>query len=83
MTQEQELIPDIGKDGTKTNLSGLKISFAKKTASFKGSFTAYAILNGKLKKFKFAVTGIVVDGIGVGQAVCKALNNVSVPVSVK
>lgn len=81
-TQTQELIPDMGKDGTKTNLSGLKISFAKKTASFKGSFTAYAIVNSKLKKYKFVVTGVVADGVGVGTAFCKNLG-LTVPVSVQ
>ena len=81
-TQTQELIPDMGKDGTKTNLSGLKISFAKKTASFKGSFTAYAIVNSKLKKYKFVVTGVVADGVGKGTAFCKNLG-LTVPVSVQ
>ena len=81
-TKEQELVLDMGKDGSKTNLSGLKLSFAGKTASFKGSFTAYAIVNAKLKKFKFAVSGIVVDGVGIGIAYCKNLN-LTVPVSVQ
>lgn len=76
-----ELIPDMGKDGSKTNLSGLKVSFAKKTASFKGSFNVYAVVNSKLKKFKFVVTGVVADGVGKGTAFCKKLDSTS-PVSV-
>lgn len=53
------------------NFSALKLSYQNKTGAFKGSFTAHALLNGKLKKFTFNVTGVAVDGKGVGLAVNK------------
>lgn len=68
---EMELLVDMGNDGSKTNLSALKLNYVAKTGSFKGSFTAYANGGTRLVKYKFAVTGVVVDGVGVGMAVCK------------
>lgn len=53
------------------NFSALKLSYQAKTGAFKGSFTVYAIIGGKLKKFKFSVTGVAADGKGAGVAVCK------------
>ena len=53
------------------NMSGLKLSYQAKTGVFKGSFTAYTVVNSKLKKHKFAVTGVAVGGTGTGIAVCK------------
>lgn len=52
------------------NYSGVKLSYKAKTGVFKGSFTAYAVVDGKLKKYKFKVTGVAVDGVGTGIAVC-------------
>jgi len=66
---EMDIIVDTGNDGSKTNLSALKISYAAKTGTFKGSFTAYTVEGGKVKKYKFKVGGVVVDGIGYGTAV--------------
>lgn len=80
-TKESELVIDTGADGSKTNMSALKLTYAQKTGSFKGSFTIFADMGGKLKKLKFTVTGIVAGGQGVGIAVCKQANltlNVSV-----
>lgn len=53
------------------NFSALKLSYQAKTGAFKGSFTAYVLLDGKLKKFTFNITGVAVDGKGVGVAVNK------------
>ena len=54
------------------NLSGLKLNYQAKTGTFKGSFTVYTInAAGKLKKNKFNVTGVVVNGEGVGIGLCK------------
>ena len=59
----------------KTNLSSLKLTFAAKTGIFKGSFKAYALeeKNGKTKLVKYTVNvlGLVVDGVGQGEATCK------------
>ena len=68
-----DIIADVGVDGSKTNLSGLKLSYSK-AGTFKGGFTAYALTPGKLLKYKFAVKGIVVDGVGIGEAECKKCN---------
>ena len=59
----------------KTNLSGLKLTYAAKTGQFKGSFKVYALQgNGKktkLAKYTVNVIGFVVDGVGYGEASCK------------
>ena len=55
----------------KTNLSGLKLSYTPKTGLFKGSFKVYALEGGKLKKYTVNVTGLVVDGNGTSEAMCK------------
>ena len=59
----------------KTNLSGIKLSYTPKTGLFKGSFKVYALEGAdgakKLKKYTANVTGVVVDGNGVGQAAIK------------
>ena len=75
-TGEMALRVDTGKSGEKSNLCGLKLSVNAKTGVFKGSFTVYADAGTaekpKLKKYKFTVTGLLVDGYGTGQAVCKS-----------
>ena len=74
------------KDGvlTKTkdngNPSGLKLSFKAKDGSFKGSFKAYAIENGKLKKYTANVTGAMIGGKGYGTAVIKKRGAIGVTV---
>ena len=74
-TKALELVVDLGKGGANTNLSGLKLSVNAKTGVFKGSFTVYLDAGTpgkpKLKKMKFKVTGVLVDGIGSGRADCK------------
>lgn len=69
------LIIDTAK--SKTNLSGLKLTYTPKKGTFKGSFKVYALEGAgkatKLKKYTVKVTGIVVDGVGYGEATCKRL----------
>ena len=60
----------------KSNLSAMKLTYTPKTGMFKGSFTVYALEESKggkkkLKKYKAKVTGVVVDGVGYGQATMK------------
>ena len=64
-------------DPKKTNLSALKLTYAKNTGVFKGSFKVYASNAGslagkpKLKKYTAKVTGCIVDYFGYGAAVLK------------
>ncbi|MBP5511280.1 MAG: InlB B-repeat-containing protein [Kiritimatiellae bacterium] len=53
------------------NVSGLKLSFLPKTGLFKGTFTVYSVSKGKLTRNKFSANGIVIDGVGYGNAVLK------------
>ena len=73
VTKEYGLVVDDSKG--KTNLSGLKLTYATKTGQFKGSFKVYALeeKNGKTKLAKYTVNviGFVVDGVGYGEASCK------------
>ena len=61
----------VNTDRGKTNLSGMKLTYAPKTGIFKGSFKIYAIQNNKLKKYTVKTTGVVVDGEGYGLATLK------------
>ena len=71
-----------GKKGeAAANPSGLKLTYKSKDGSFKGSFTAYAIVNGKLKKHKATVEGVLIDGIGYGTATIKKLGSWSIEIS--
>ena len=62
-------------DPKKPNVSGLKLTFTKLTSTFKGTFylccPAGTAKLPKIKKYAVSVTGIVVDGKGVGLATCK------------
>ena len=66
------LIVDTSKGN---NLSGLKLTYTPKKGTFKGKFTVYALEGEgkatKLKKYKVGVTGVVVGGVGYGEATCK------------
>ena len=57
---------DLSKAGT--NPSGLKLKYVAKNGTFTGSFSAYAISGGKLKKVKVQVSGVVLGGRGYGTA---------------
>ena len=66
-------------DEKKPNLSSLKLTYTPKTGVFKGSFKIYAtngrnVAPGKkptLKTYTVNVTGFIVDGEGIGQAMLK------------
>lgn len=65
----------VDESGGKTNHASLKLTYTSKTGVFKGSFKVYALdeANGrkKLKKYTVKVLGLVVDGVGQGEASCK------------
>ena len=54
----------------------MKLTYTPKTGLFKGSFMTYATdkdpyaanVKAKLKKYKAVVSGVVVNGVGFGQA---------------
>lgn len=62
-------------DSKGSNLSGMKLTYTPKTGVFKGSFKIYALEGSgkatKLKKYTVKVAGVVVDGVGHGEATCK------------
>ena len=65
-----------GKKGAGvSNISGLKLTYKSKEGSFTGSFTVYAIENGKLKKHKASLSGVLVNGIGYGTATIKKIGD--------
>ena len=66
---DKSLIVDTSKG--KTNGSGLKLTYTAKKGTFKGSFKVYELQGSKLKKYTVNVNGIVVDGVGYGEAICK------------
>ena len=63
-------------DASRPNVSGIKLAYTPKTGLLKGFFTMYASdaanlaagVKPKLKKYKVAITGVVVNGVGIGQA---------------
>lgn len=68
-----DLVIDEGKDGTRTNYNGLKLTYKYSTGLFTGSFKVYASnefsIDGgkpKLKTYTVKVSGVVVDGVGIG-----------------
>ena len=79
-----EVVADTSKG---SNVSGLKLTYTPKTGFFKGSFNAYALdtVGGKkkLKKYTVNVSGVVVDGVGHGQATCKKPASGPWPVAVR
>lgn len=58
---------------TGSNIAGLKLSYAPKTQTFKGSFKIWTFdeANKKLKSVSAKVTGVVVNGTGHGVATVK------------
>lgn len=64
------------------NPLALKFSYTPKTGAFKGSFTIFEIVEGKLKKQAAKFTGVFIDGAGYGTAIIKKLG-LSWPVIVK
>ena len=72
-------------DPVKTNLSSMKLTYTPKKGTFKGSFKVYALEPSgaptKLKKYSVKVSGIVVDGVGRGNATIDRNGNFQVFVS--
>jgi hypothetical protein len=65
-----------GKKGAGiANPSQLKLTYKVKDGSFKGSFYVYTLENGKFKKQKATVTGVLIDGVGYGTATIKKLGS--------
>ena len=58
------------------NLSAMKLTYTPKKGTFKGSFKVFALEGAgkaiKLKKYTVKVTGVVVNGVGYGVAICKS-----------
>ena len=69
----KDLLVDMSKG--KTNLSGMKLSYAPKKGTFKGGFKVCALQGDgggmKLKKYAVKISGVVVDGVGYGVATSK------------
>lgn len=78
--KSEKVTVDGGKVQGGTNPSALKLTYAPKTGLFKGGFTVYSDSNGKLKKTKATVTGVMVEDSGYGSAVIKKTG--SMPVTV-
>ena len=61
----------LATDGTLTygvNPANLRLTYAAKTGTFKGSFALYTAVKGRLRKKSASVVGVVVDGVGYGTA---------------
>ena len=63
--------------GTKGK-SDLNATFTPKAGTFKGTFNFYVLDNGRSKKLKATVSGVVVDGIGYGTAVIKGIGTLRI-----
>ena len=66
--------------GLGTNPSGLKLTYTIKKCTFKGSFNAYTLSGGKLKKVNVNVSGVVLGGTGYGTAPIKKAGSVLVTI---
>ena len=62
------------------NPSALKLTYTAKTGAFKGSFKAYAEVNGKPKATTVNVAGVLIDGVGYGAATVKKVGGVGVTI---
>ena len=62
-----------GLVATGTNIAGLKLTYAAKTQTFKGSFKIWTLdpVKNKLKAVAAKVTGVVVNGTGYGEVTVK------------
>ena len=65
------------------NPSALKLTYTAKTGAFKGSFKAYAEVNGKPKATTVNVAGVLIDGVGYGAATVKKVGSVGVTIDNK
>ena len=62
---------DLAKSKFTDNMSGLKLTYKAKDGSFKGSFKAYNLENGKIKSYTVNVTGVMIGDKGYGTATIK------------
>lgn len=73
---EMDWVLNGGKDAPdKTNFAALKLNYTPKTGAFKGSFKAYSLVNGKLKKTTVTVTGVLVGRTAFGSASVKKVGS--------
>lgn len=63
------------------NPAGLRLTYAPKTGTFKGSFKVHYKLGGRVKAKSVKVTGVLVNGVGYGRGTLVGLG--TVPVLVK
>ena len=63
-----------------TNPSGLKLKYTVKNGTFKGTFNAYTLVGGSLKKVTVAVSGVVLGGKGYGTASVKKVGSWAVTI---
>lgn len=71
---------EVDADKLGENPSGLKITFTAKAGTFKGSFKAYADVNGAPKATTVNISGVLVDGVGYGAATIKKVGGVPITV---
>ena len=64
------------------NPSALKLTYKAKDGSIKGSFKAYAVVNGRIKAYSFTVTGVMVGNVGYCTATLKK-SAVSFPITIE
>lgn len=64
---------DLSKAGA--NPSGLKLTYSIRNCTFKGGFTVYANVAGRLKKVKVTVSGVVLGRKGYGTATVKKIGS--------
>ena len=64
---------DLSKAGA--NPSGLKLTYSIRNCTFKGGFTVYANVAGRLKKVKVTVSGVVLGRKGYGTAMVKKIGS--------
>ena len=62
------------------NPAALKLSYKAKDGSFKGSFKAYSLVNGKPKAVTVNVAGVVIDGVAYGSATIGKAGQVAVEI---
>ena len=53
------------------NPAGLRLTWRARAGSFKGSFKAYAVEDGRIRAYAVNVAGVLVDGVGYGTATLK------------
>ena len=70
----------VDASGAGANPSALKLTYAAKTGTFKGSFKVYAVANGKLKATTVNVAGVMIGGKGYGAATVKKQGGVPIAI---